>query len=100
MAHASSREESIRKILATRDRRIALTGNSLIMKRGSTMATFEPKITRIESPTSVQSKIKSGRELVKQGRAEQALAEFEAALKLDPNSKSARLGSGALKARL
>jgi tetratricopeptide (TPR) repeat protein len=64
------------------------------------MATFEPKITRIESPTSVQSKIKSGRELAKQGRAEQALAEFEAALKLDPNSKLARLGSGALKARL
>jgi tetratricopeptide (TPR) repeat protein len=64
------------------------------------MATFEPKITRIESPTSVQSKIKSGRELAKQGRAEEALAEFEAALKLDPNSKLARLGSGALKARL
>jgi hypothetical protein len=41
------------------------------------MATFEPKITRIESPTSVQSKIKSGRELAKQGRAEEALAEFE-----------------------
>lgn len=64
------------------------------------MATFEPKITRIESPTSVQSKIKSGRELAKQGRAEEALAEFEAVLKLDPNSKLARLGSGALKARL
>jgi tetratricopeptide (TPR) repeat protein len=64
------------------------------------MATFEPKITRIEPPTSVQSKIKAGRELAKQGRAEEALAEFEAALELDPNSKQARLGSGALKARL
>jgi tetratricopeptide (TPR) repeat protein len=70
------------------------------MKEGSTMATFEPKITRIEPPTSVQSKIKSGRELAKQGRTEEALAEFEAALKLDPNSKLARLRSGALKARL
>jgi tetratricopeptide (TPR) repeat protein len=70
------------------------------MKRGSSMATFEPKITRIEPPTSVQSKIKSGRELAKRGRTEEALAEFETALKLDPNSKFARLGSGALKARL
>ena len=64
------------------------------------MATFEPKITRIESPTSVQSKIKSGRELAKQGRLEEALAEFEMALKLDPNSAAVRLGLGALKARL
>ena len=64
------------------------------------MATFEPKITRIEPPSSVQSKIKAGRELAKQGHMEQALAEFEAALKLDPNSKIARLGLGTLKARL
>jgi tetratricopeptide (TPR) repeat protein len=68
--------------------------------KGSFMATFEPKITRIESPTSVQSKIKSGRELARQGRTEEALAEFETALKLDPNSKLARLGLGTLKARL
>jgi tetratricopeptide (TPR) repeat protein len=64
------------------------------------MATFEPKITRIESATSVQSKIQSGRDLAKQGRLEEALAEFEAALKLDPNTKVAHLAAGAVKARL
>jgi tetratricopeptide (TPR) repeat protein len=64
------------------------------------MATFQPKITRIEPPSSVQGKIKAGRELAKQGHTEQALAEFEAALKLDPNSKLARLSSGAMKTRL
>jgi tetratricopeptide (TPR) repeat protein len=64
------------------------------------MATFEPRITRIESPTSVQSKIKSGRQLAKQGQLDEALAEFESATRLDPNSKLARLGLGALKARM
>lgn len=64
------------------------------------MATFEPKITRIESSTSVQSKIKAGRELAKQGRMDEALAEFETALKLDPNSKIAHLAAGSAKARL
>jgi len=63
------------------------------------MATFEPKITRIESATSVQSKIKAGRELAKQGRVDEALAEFETALKLDPNSKMAHLAAGSAKAR-
>lgn len=64
------------------------------------MATFEPKITRIESSTSVQSKIKAGRELAKQGRVDEALVEFETALKLDPNSKMAHLAAGSAKARL
>ena len=63
------------------------------------MATFEPKITRIESAPSVQSKIKSGRELAKQGKLDEALAAFEGAVKLDPNSKIAHLALGALKAR-
>lgn len=63
------------------------------------MATFEPKITRIESSTSVQSKIKAGRELAKQGRVDEALVEFETALKLDPNSKMAHLAAGSAKAR-
>lgn len=63
------------------------------------MATFEPKVTRIESNVSVQSKIKAGRELAKAGRRDEALAEFEGALKLDPNSKAAHTAAGSLKAR-
>jgi tetratricopeptide (TPR) repeat protein len=63
------------------------------------MATFEPTITRIEPAPSVQSKIKSGRELAKHGKLDEALAEFEGAVKLDPNSKVAHLALGTLKAR-
>jgi tetratricopeptide (TPR) repeat protein len=63
------------------------------------MATFEPKITRIGSAPSVQSKIKSGRELAKQGKLDEALAEFEGAVRLDPNSKLAHLALGRVKAR-
>ena len=63
------------------------------------MATFEPKITRIESAPSVQTKVKLGRELAKQGKLDEALAEFEAAVKLDPNSKVAHLALGRVKAR-
>ncbi len=63
------------------------------------MASFEPKITRIESSASVQGKIKSGRELAKAGRHDEALADFETALKLDPNSKIAHMAAGSLKAR-
>ncbi len=64
------------------------------------MATFEPKISRIESATSVQSKIKAARELARDGRPEEAEAELDAALLLDPNSKPAHLMAGTIKARL
>jgi tetratricopeptide (TPR) repeat protein len=63
------------------------------------MATFEPKITRIDSAPSVQTKIKLGRELAKQGKRDEALAEFEGAVRLDPNSKLAHLALGRVKAR-
>jgi tetratricopeptide (TPR) repeat protein len=63
------------------------------------MATFEPKITRIDSAASVQTKVKLGRELAKQGKLDEALAEFEGALRLDPNSKLAHLAVGRVKAR-
>jgi Tfp pilus assembly protein PilF len=63
------------------------------------MATFEPKITRIESAPSVQSKIKAGRELARQGKLDEASVELEGAVKLDPNSKIAHLALGALRAR-
>jgi len=64
------------------------------------MDTFKPKITRIEASGSVETRIKSGRALVKEGKFSEALAEFEAAIRLDPHAKAAHLGAGAMKARL
>jgi tetratricopeptide (TPR) repeat protein len=63
------------------------------------MATFEPKVTRVESTVSVQSKIKAGRELAKAGRMDEALGEIEAALRLDPNSRAAHMAAGSFKGR-
>lgn len=63
------------------------------------MSTFEPKITRLQPVTSVQTRLKAGRELAKAGRREEALVEFEAAVRLDPNSKMARLAVGGIKTR-
>ena len=63
------------------------------------MSTFEPKITRLQPVTSVQTRLKAGRELAKDGRRDEALVEFEAAVRLDPNSKMARLAVGGVKAR-
>jgi tetratricopeptide (TPR) repeat protein len=79
--------------------RLILTRNTFIKRSASSMATFEPKITRIESAPSVQSKIKAGRELAKQGKLDEASVELEGAVKLDPNSKIAHLALGTLKAR-
>lgn len=63
------------------------------------MSTFEPKITRLQPSVSVRSRIKAGREFAKDGRRDEALAEFEAAVRLDPNSKMAHLALGSIKAR-
>jgi tetratricopeptide (TPR) repeat protein len=55
------------------------------------MATFQPKITRVDSPRSesagsVQEHVKAGRAFLEQDLVSDALAEFESGLKLDPNS--------------
>jgi tetratricopeptide (TPR) repeat protein len=55
------------------------------------MATFQPKITRVDSPkpeaaVSVQDHVKAGRAFMKEDHVTEALAEFETGLKLDPNS--------------
>jgi tetratricopeptide (TPR) repeat protein len=64
------------------------------------MATFEPKITRVQSSTvSVQGKVKGARDLAKQGKLEEAVVELEDAIRMDPNSKLAHLALGSIKAR-
>ncbi len=68
-------------------------------KNYSFMATFEPKITRVEPSTSVQGKVKGAREMAKQGKTDEAVAELEQAVRMDPNSKIAHLALGSLKAR-
>lgn len=61
--------------------------------------TFQPKVTRVDAGTSVQTKLKTARALQKEGKLEEAMAEFEGALKMDPYSKQAHLGAGNLKTR-
>lgn len=63
------------------------------------MATFQPKITRVEAPASIQGRVRAARELAKQGKVEEAVAVAQEAVTMDPNSKIARMVLGSLKAR-
>jgi tetratricopeptide (TPR) repeat protein len=68
------------------------------------MATFQPKIKRVEGPLSettqsVHDRIKTAHSLMKEERLEDAMVELEAALKLDPNSLPAHLAVATVKFR-
>ncbi len=63
------------------------------------MATFQPKMTRVEAPSSIQGRVKTARDLAKQGKIEEAVSLVEEAVKMDPNSKIAHMVLGSLKAR-
>ncbi|HEV2946913.1 MAG TPA: tetratricopeptide repeat protein, partial [Gemmataceae bacterium] len=68
------------------------------------MATFQPKIKRVEGPLSettlsVQDRVKTAHSLMKEERFEDAMVELEAALKLDNNSLPAHLAVATVKFR-
>jgi tetratricopeptide (TPR) repeat protein len=68
------------------------------------MATFQPKIKRVEGPlsettVSVHDRVKTAHSLMKEERLEEALVELEAGLKLDPNSLPAHLAVAKVKFR-
>jgi len=68
------------------------------------MATFQPKIKRVEGPLSettlsVQDRVKTAHSQMKEERWEEAMVELEAALKLDPNSLPAHLAVATVKFR-
>jgi Tfp pilus assembly protein PilF len=63
------------------------------------MATYQPNFTRVEASSSVQGRVKSARELARQGKIEEATALVEEAVAMDPNSRIAHMVLGSLKAR-
>jgi len=64
------------------------------------MSSYRPQITRVESGGSAASKIKAGKELMQQDRLEDALAQFEAGVKAEPNDRKAHLFCAGVLAKL
>lgn len=63
------------------------------------MTQFTPSIKQVDAGSRAKGDLKRAQSLAKEGRLEEALAEFEAVLKTDPSSYQAHLGAGNIKVR-
>jgi len=64
------------------------------------MSTYRPQITRVESGGSAPAKIKAGRDFLGQKKFDEALAQFEAAARLEPGNVPSRILAGSALTKL